>query len=75
LTLVTLKDYPPDNGPFAGTLLVKGSASLGDGFPKDLNSRSTLIPDFQGSGIGKVIIDISGLDERYFVRLEPNTSP
>lgn len=49
---------------------VKGSASLEDGFTEDLTSRSISVPGPAGSGIGKVIIDITGLGEHYFVRLE-----
>jgi hypothetical protein len=58
-------------GIAAGSWRVMGSSRLDDGFTEDLTSRATFIPGPQGSGIGKVIIDISGLGERYFVRLEP----
>lgn len=61
-------------GIAAGSWRVKGSTSLTDGFTEDITSRATFIPGPQGSGIGKVIIDIAGLGERYFVRLEPDTS-
>lgn len=55
----------------AGSWRVKGSASLEDGFTEDITSRATFVPGPQSSGIGKVIIDITGLGDPYFVRFEP----
>jgi hypothetical protein len=57
-------------GPFPGSLKVMGTTSLENGFHEDLTSRSTFIPGPEYSGIGKVIIDVSGLGDRYFVRIE-----
>ncbi|QJE97876.1 hypothetical protein [Luteolibacter luteus] len=58
-------------GLATGSWKVMGSSSLTDGFTEDLSSRATFIPGPTDSGIGKVIIDITGMGEHYFVRLEP----
>jgi hypothetical protein len=50
--------------------LVRGTSSLADGFPDNLDSATTVIKSMSGSGIYKAIIDLTGRGERYFVRIE-----
>ena len=61
-------DLATGNEP--GQWLVKGTSNLEVGFPDDLTSQSIFISGPEGSGIGKTIINVAGLGERYFVRIE-----
>lgn len=61
--------YPPNS------YRVMGTASLEAGFNEDITSRSSFVRGPQDSGIGKLVINVAGLGERYFVRIEDGTGP
>lgn len=60
----------PANEVGYGPGAFRGSASPEGGFTDDLGSRTTVMAGQSGSGIYKAIIDVSGLGDRYFVRIE-----
>jgi len=51
-------------------LRVMGTASLEQGFTENLNSRITAIPGPSGSGIYKIILNVSDKGPNYFLRIE-----
>ena len=56
-------------------LKVVGTNSLEAGFTEDLNNQTIATPGPPGTGLYKLIVDVTGKGPNYFVRIEGEADP